>query len=80
MIGAFELMGVAVALGHRDAAVRAAVGEGLQLARLVAGDDDGLVQDAESPEITRFGKFFLARDGQPVAHEDQLFFQFIDFL
>src|ERR1700722_5154577 len=75
MVRTRKSMGVAALLDDLDPAMLAQVREGTDVALLVAGHDDRLVDDFPREIVARVRNLFLASDADPVAHEQALLFQ-----
>ena len=78
MVGAAELLGVALTGRDLDTAVAAHVGEGAEPAGGIAGDDDGLVHDAHGHVVAGVRELLGAGHAEPVLHEDFVFLAPVD--
>ena len=75
VVGARKLLGVALARRDLDAAMSADVREGVELAVLVARDDDRLADDVEGQVVARFLELLLTPDEEPILHVHVLFLE-----
>ena len=72
MVGALEVLEVALAGGDLDAAVGAHVVEGVELAGVVPRNDDRLAHDVEGHVVAGLLDLLGAGHGEPVLHKDLL--------
>ncbi len=78
MIGAAERLGIARTGRDLDAAMSANIGERVEIAGIVAGDDDRFVGDPECHVVAGIFELLDPRYRQPILHENALFFARVD--